>query len=430
MPFKSKAQMRKFFAMERAGELPQGTAREWAHHTSDIKKLPEKIEEKTKEGFDLNTVMTNLGSAAVESELVEKLASHTQITKDLVVSLAKRVDMTPTDFVKLAYANPADYVMFLKIASGAVKPTPRLIKQAGLTGGSSLLKRILGKAQSAYSASRGRGDVTGRGSGYFGRSEPVNGNAIDRVLAGARFGGSRAGRNAEAVVGGTSLVGAGAGLGSMALSGDSAGPASLAAPDSTMDTAKGISAATNGPAANPAPAKPGEGSPSAAPSSSSSGMSPAGMALLAAGGVGAGALGAHALSGKKKKKEVYAKDMVYDLVRAVAIKKAATLYKQAAANQFCSYLDTVVVQMPLEKAAAVRKLQATVSEGKPLSYAIKVAYPHLSGEQRGLLAATLVKYASKKGMEDQKPFFAGKISGRKETTVKMKDSAKTLKEMS
>lgn len=43
MPYKSKRQMRKFFAMEADGELPEGTARQWAHHTKDIKKLSEKV---------------------------------------------------------------------------------------------------------------------------------------------------------------------------------------------------------------------------------------------------------------------------------------------------------------------------------------------------------------------------------------------------
>jgi len=43
MPFKSKAQMRLFFAKERRGELPEGKARQWAHETKDIKGLPEKV---------------------------------------------------------------------------------------------------------------------------------------------------------------------------------------------------------------------------------------------------------------------------------------------------------------------------------------------------------------------------------------------------
>lgn len=42
MPYKSKAQMKKFFAMEDRGELPKGTAEKWAKHTPNIKKLPER----------------------------------------------------------------------------------------------------------------------------------------------------------------------------------------------------------------------------------------------------------------------------------------------------------------------------------------------------------------------------------------------------
>ena len=42
MPFKSKAQMRKFHVMEKRGEIPKGTTAKWARHTKSIKKLPEK----------------------------------------------------------------------------------------------------------------------------------------------------------------------------------------------------------------------------------------------------------------------------------------------------------------------------------------------------------------------------------------------------
>src|ERR1019366_3662163 len=41
MPYKSRAQQRKFFAMEAEGEIPKGMAERWAHHTKDIKSLPE-----------------------------------------------------------------------------------------------------------------------------------------------------------------------------------------------------------------------------------------------------------------------------------------------------------------------------------------------------------------------------------------------------
>ena len=41
MPFKSKAQQRFMFAAEERGDVPKGTAEEWAHKTKNIKKLPE-----------------------------------------------------------------------------------------------------------------------------------------------------------------------------------------------------------------------------------------------------------------------------------------------------------------------------------------------------------------------------------------------------
>jgi len=42
MPFRSKAQMRKFAAMERAGELPPGTFERWLRETKSPKRLPER----------------------------------------------------------------------------------------------------------------------------------------------------------------------------------------------------------------------------------------------------------------------------------------------------------------------------------------------------------------------------------------------------
>lgn len=48
MPYKSKAQMRKFFAMEEKGEMKAGTARKWAHETKEMKNLPEKISARRK----------------------------------------------------------------------------------------------------------------------------------------------------------------------------------------------------------------------------------------------------------------------------------------------------------------------------------------------------------------------------------------------
>lgn len=49
MPYKSKSQVRAFFAKENSGELPKGTSERWAHHTPDIKALPEKVKKTASE---------------------------------------------------------------------------------------------------------------------------------------------------------------------------------------------------------------------------------------------------------------------------------------------------------------------------------------------------------------------------------------------
>lgn len=43
MPFRSKAQMRKFAVMERQGKLPRGTFRRWLRHTPNVKRLPRRV---------------------------------------------------------------------------------------------------------------------------------------------------------------------------------------------------------------------------------------------------------------------------------------------------------------------------------------------------------------------------------------------------
>jgi len=48
MPYKSKSEQRLMFAKEAKGELPKGTAEEWAHETKNIKKLPEKVKKPVK----------------------------------------------------------------------------------------------------------------------------------------------------------------------------------------------------------------------------------------------------------------------------------------------------------------------------------------------------------------------------------------------
>lgn len=38
--------MKKFFVLEKQGKLPNGTAKEWADETPNIKKLPKRVKKK------------------------------------------------------------------------------------------------------------------------------------------------------------------------------------------------------------------------------------------------------------------------------------------------------------------------------------------------------------------------------------------------
>lgn len=43
MPYRSKAQVRKFAVLEKQGKLPKGTTKAWAKETPNMKKLPNKV---------------------------------------------------------------------------------------------------------------------------------------------------------------------------------------------------------------------------------------------------------------------------------------------------------------------------------------------------------------------------------------------------
>ena len=83
---------------------------------------------------------------------------------------------------------------------------------------------------------------------------------------------------------------------------------------------------------------------------------------------------------------------------AMQEKTSAFLYKfavkQASLRTLDSFLTKVAAALPMSKRAAFRTMQAELSGGNTLSHAIKVAFPRLSGEQRGALAVNLCKCAA------------------------------------
>lgn len=431
MPFKSKSQQRWMFAAEADNKLPKGTAKRWAHHTKNIKDLPEKVEPEEKQGSVMNTIQ-KIAAIAAERNLVEKLASDTNITPELVDYLAGMVGMAPLAFVKEAYANPHTYTTFLKVASGVLQPSQ--IKTAGAEGSmlSKLLSSIKNRVGGAYESARGRGNQVG---GYTGKTQvikgtpvtqdAVSGNAFDRFMGGGLLGGSRLGRNVQA--GG---LGVGGIAGADALTGSSSPKGGAAAQLPKPEIKPEIKPPTSGESltGNVNPRALGQDTPqnpNSATAKVSGGMSPAQKALITIGGMGLGAAGVGAaIRGRKKKKEVTGADLYKNAMRLAIEKKAAAIYRKEAADVFCSYLDTIAQKLPFEKSASIRKIQTAIAEGKDLSVAIKCAYPTITGEQRGILASMLVNSCCKSAE------FKGKVVERQEANVKMDKASKKLKSMS
>lgn len=81
-------------------------------------------------------------------------------------------------------------------------------------------------------------------------------------------------------------------------------------------------------------------------------------------------------------------------LQTALLKQASAVQKVALRQMFASYLDHAASLLPLAKQASVRLVQKEIASGKSIVAAIKKAFPHLSGEERGLLLANMVKGAS------------------------------------
>lgn len=103
MPFKSKAQQRFMFAAEARGEVPKGTAKTWAEHTPNIKKLPEKKKQSKTEK-----------KAAFIRSFVASFYGKLGMSKEAAVG-------TPAFYTLVDAANQD---LIKEATAGAVPPTP------------------------------------------------------------------------------------------------------------------------------------------------------------------------------------------------------------------------------------------------------------------------------------------------------------------
>jgi hypothetical protein len=114
MPFKSLAQERLFFAKEKRGELPKGTAERWARHTPSQKALPEHVKHKKSEKSAavateaevnefVKAAMARYAELGVPKDVAAELFSRKMTKVAEQLGLAMREDPN-TMIVKLATA--------------------------------------------------------------------------------------------------------------------------------------------------------------------------------------------------------------------------------------------------------------------------------------------------------------------------------------
>lgn len=105
-------------------------------------------------------------------------------------------------------------------------------------------------------------------------------------------------------------------------------------------------------------------------------------------------------------------DRLSEVLHAVGRVKAA---RDAALGQMLKSLDRLAQALPVTKQASVRVVQQELAQGHDLTRAIKVAFPVLPPEARGILA---VKFAR----------FASKNAERRVMTVPARDAGKAMHE--
>lgn len=103
---------------------------------------------------------------------------------------------------------------------------------------------------------------------------------------------------------------------------------------------------------------------------------------------------------------------------AMANKLHGYLVKQASLLMMDSLLTKVAAALPMTKRSAFRALQANLSNGYPLVQSIKMAFPHLSGEERGVFALTLCKSA----LDDSRKVAVQTPQSYNDVSVKNKNS--------
>lgn len=127
MPLKSQRQWKWMFAAERKGELPQGTARRWAHETkTPFKKLPKRVKASlATHGLDaLNFTIDDLAYAAVFGKLANLVQTPTQAAKPMTQQPNFASGLMPPPAQPLVPPGPAPQQQ----PAGLTNPAPQVVQ--------------------------------------------------------------------------------------------------------------------------------------------------------------------------------------------------------------------------------------------------------------------------------------------------------------
>lgn len=397
MPFVSTSQQGWMFANH-----PK-MARRWAHHTKDFKHLPEHVSHSgpdSKEGAFMSRVH-QLAEKAFELVELKKLSRAVELPEPLVNFMAQCAGMSCSGLAKAASANPRDFTDLFQVLRGDIHPSQ--IKTAAPGGAvQNFLQLLRAKGSGALEGAKAFAQkLMGKGPGEVqgflpGMADSVKGPGMMERAGRIAFGAPKAG---PALSGGEQL-------GRGALLGGGGGIAAGMGLENAMSGSPKPPAPPMSPGGSPSGPTPPPGSPPGG-GGGGSGINPA---LAAGGGALAGGGVMAAMMGRRKKKDEKIASAHIIITRQLLGNVVSKVRQKQAAAALSNTIDVLAKALPIEKTAALRTVQASVSRGEPLAYAIKVAYPHMTGEQRGSFALQLCRAAtalSKKANLGMAPSDAG-----------------------
>lgn len=403
MPAKSKAQLRKLFAIN------PDLGRRWAHHTPDLKSLPERVADEKQASVLAKARDYFLGSPGRRAVTVGSVPAAGGLG---ILALVRSLQGTGQPVVP-DLSTPLQGIPSIPATSPASPslPTPP-VASASRTGW--ILPALLGGAGGVSAAMLARHHSRKKEKTMQKKSsgvpDPLDMPRVTSGIVGASDGVNARGRESlRSAVGETTGMGTlGAAIGA---------PLGLAAGATRGNAPEGLGrGAIRGGAAGVGASLGGMAGSAAAANV----QSPLLKALLSLGGMaGGGALGYAGAgklmgrpSGGAKPPDRGEKEARDWLIRRQLVKAARQVVAREGRELLVRYTGKIANALPVDRQLPLRVIQTALVKQATLARAIKMAYPHLPGETRGVLASQLVRAALDHHVKEAKESGLRQVSPR------------------